>query len=428
MAGAQPGSSSNQYVVVWEWYHDSFGWRPYSPYVSQSLERAHSKKLKKLFLGDTEPSLSNYFVLFDRMEQICSKSDKAHQVRRIFYPQTSPAGCGRVWEWCDNAGWKSYNMEVQYVIDDAYHNTASSQLDLSKCFPQLPYIIDFEKDKQIRKETKYERKIRCANIASYPMTKPTDQDVIITLADIKSSKTKRFMGKITSLVKSISVPNSPKKGNQSNTAQSRQPLPGPQDLSQVPGPSGRRVRRPSSDTISTYLSKDSSGVDSNENLVDLDTSKDQTMSTRSAQNKRLAAPDTKNDILRTSSYVVEPPDADCAICYCPLAEKGGYTRQKDCPVELSQCGHVFHLCCLEQMAHDQINQTGIRCPSCKELYGVYSGNMPHGSKCGIGIGHTKCQYLCCIHSLDFVLFLCLFIDLPIYFCLFILSISNSSIC
>ena len=35
MAGAQPGSSSNQYVVVWEWYHDSFGWRPYSPYVSQ---------------------------------------------------------------------------------------------------------------------------------------------------------------------------------------------------------------------------------------------------------------------------------------------------------------------------------------------------------------------------------------------------------
>ena len=50
-------------------------------------------------------------------------SDKAHQVRRIFYPQTSPAGCGRVWEWCDNAGWKSYNMEVQYVIDDAYHNT-----------------------------------------------------------------------------------------------------------------------------------------------------------------------------------------------------------------------------------------------------------------------------------------------------------------
>lgn len=112
-----PGAmdASMTYVVVWEWENRPNHWRPYSLKVTNLLERAHAKRLSKVYLKDTDPLLADYYINLNTFQQCCESSGEAYPVKREFYPNSSPPGKGIRWEWGGEttSEWHAYDIEVQ---------------------------------------------------------------------------------------------------------------------------------------------------------------------------------------------------------------------------------------------------------------------------------------------------------------------------
>ena len=63
--------------------------------MTQLLERAHTKKINKIFLKDADPLLYEYYIDMTNFEQICEPTSETYPVRREYYAHTSPAAKGK---------------------------------------------------------------------------------------------------------------------------------------------------------------------------------------------------------------------------------------------------------------------------------------------------------------------------------------------
>lgn len=160
------------------------------------------------------------------------------------------------------------------------------------------------------------------------------------------------------------------------------------------GRDGFCIRRPSVDTISTYLSHESNdrlhyGSTDTTYIGDDDVFLPQ----QQKVNGSIVGVDADSDMISRFVNVVHPPEwpncRPCAICLDELKTQGSSSNPA---VSLIRCEHLMHLGCLNHLIISQSEQQKhlsensgkssslyIECPVCGIVYGEKYGNQPPGT-------------------------------------------------
>uniref|UniRef100_A0A182Q4P1 E3 ubiquitin-protein ligase n=1 Tax=Anopheles farauti TaxID=69004 RepID=A0A182Q4P1_9DIPT len=526
-------------VVVWEHQlRRPRVWLPYSPSVTQHLERAYSKNLTRVLLKDADPELEIYEVDLMKMCQTEQLMGTVTNVRRCLYPPNSPAAQGIRWEWySDNRKqmWHRFPLDIQALIEQAWAN-GEPGLELQKFEYQVPFTIDFATMTQTShfQQGRVQHPVRRQTQAPYPMLKvalPLESGpghsacpgpsvgngranngaggtVGQQAGGAGSSTGGQNTGKLSQILHNIF---GSKSNNQSNDGQQQrhqhqhqhqqqqhpqQPPPPQQSqplhastasaaqtsalavlqhgtgsyqpsTSQRPSTSQsaqrnqdafasvrskQRIRtpeqsgtfhraqfgsgvdttgshagrRPSVDTVSTYLSHESQASSGRQHLD----SWDGDILNSSMGSDEVFMPPAANEpperryAQMAATHPQEPPATSSPLCpvgngtgalcvvnvtleskaiakFVHVADPPRWPRAQPCPmcleelrpdsskvnVVLTRCRHQMHLDCLNNLLLKQrrtdpwLKQYYIECPTCMSVYGVKYGNQPHGTMC-----------------------------------------------
>lgn len=155
------------------------------------------------------------------------------------------------------------------------------------------------------------------------------------------------------------------------------------------GGGGVGSRRPSIDTISTYLSHDSNEMLQFGNNESTYAGDDDDVFLPAQPKGTIVGVDPDSDMISRFVSVVEPPKwpncRPCAMCLEELQH-----APNNPVVSLVRCEHMMHLNCLNHLIISQSNQQHqqvekkltslfIECPVCGIVYGEKYGNQPNGT-------------------------------------------------
>lgn len=145
-------------------------------------------------------------------------------------------------------------------------------------------------------------------------------------------------------------------------------------------------RRPSVDTVSTYLSHESKeslrsrNIGSVSDLLDCSIGSDDVFSPPQMPGS-IVGVDAASDTISRFVRVVNPPKNPNAHP-CPMCLEELRHNPQNPAISLSRCQHLMHLQCLNELIisqQDNVQNMYIECPVCGIVYGEKIGNQPKGT-------------------------------------------------